>query len=281
LGSYKYIPLEAPMRPFSLNHFTYAITLLVSATALSTGVFGDEPPMPTITVTGTAEVRVVPDEAVFTFSIESREEELDETVKDNDEKIKAVTKFLSDAKVEPKHIRTDIITIRPIFEQTARPGWKGQVQLQANAPDIAIENPDKKKTKIKPIGYSARRQLSVTIKDLQSFETIYRGLIKQGVNDVGGIQFRTTELRKHRDDARLKAIKAAKEKAAAMAKELGATLAAVQTITEHNRTPFSGYAQNMIVSAEQFDGGSSSIAAGEIEVTASVQVVFKLGQTEL
>ena len=209
--------------------------------------------------------------------------DLDASVKDNDEKISAVTQFLLNSKVEQKHIRTDMISIRPIFEQPARSGWKGQ-QMEApqinaaiNLPDLS---PDKLKTKIKPIGYTARRQFSVTISDLKDFESIYRGLLKQGVNDVGGIQFRTTELRKHRDAARLKAINAAKEKATALANELGATLAAVQTITESNHSPFSNYAQNSIMSAES-RGGGSSIAAGEMEVKATVQVVFKLGDTEM
>ena len=54
----------------------------------------DEPTQPMISVTGNAEVRVVPDEAVLTFSIDSRDKDLNAVVKDNDDRIKAVTAFL-------------------------------------------------------------------------------------------------------------------------------------------------------------------------------------------
>ena len=271
------------MRQFNRFQFVKSLTLIFAVLlVLSSIVSADDPPMPTISVSGTAEIRVVPDEAVFTFSIESREKELDAAVNDNDQKIKAVSEFLRKSSVEPKHIRTDMISIRPILEQANRPGWKGQqLSIQSNAAtNFPDGSTDKLKIKIKPIGYTARRQLSVTITDLKTFEAIYRGLLRQGVNDVGGIQFRTTELRKHRDAARLKAINAAKEKATALANELGATLAAVQTITESNRSPFSNYAQNSIMSADS-SGGGSSIAAGEMEIKATVQVVFKLGDTEM
>jgi len=266
--------------PFSI----FAIAIL--SLSFSNADAKDDPPLPTISVNGTAEVRAAPDEAVLTFSVESRETDLDAAVKDNDERIKAVTSFLKESKIEAKHIRTELITIRPIFD-TIPNGWKGQMaQLPAqqafgNAPLARpAPAPDKKK-KIKPIGYTARRSLSITIKDLAAFETIYRGLIGKGVNDVGGIQFRTTELRKHRDEARLKAVKAAREKAEAMAAELGATLSSVQTITESSTPRHSNFFQNSISPVSAFNESHSSIATGVIEIKASVHVVFRLADTEL
>lgn len=263
---------------------SWAMALFVFSNAIFgafSSVNADDSQHPTISVTGTAEVRATPDEAVLTFSIDSREKDLDEAVKDNDERIKAVVKFLKDSKIKPQHIRTEVITIRPIFEPV-QSRWKGQI-AQTNAP-AQLSNaigvtPDKKKD-IKPIGYTARRSLAITIKNLSAFEKIYRGLIGKGVNDVGGIQFRTTELRKYRDEARLKAVKAAREKATAMAAELGATLASVQTITESSPPRFSNFMQNSITPVGEFED-SSSIATGVIEIKASVHVVFRLGDTEL
>jgi len=245
-------------------------------------VCADEPEPPTITVTGKAEVRVVPDEGVLTFSIESREKALDAAVKDNDEKIKSVTEFLLASKIEPKHIRTQVISIRPIFEQADKVQWKGQVAQQMPIPNAApAPRGNDKPDLIKPIGYTARRGLSVTITDLKSFEKIYRGLVERGVNDVGGIQFRTTELRKHRDEARRKAVRAAMEKAAAMAGELGATVAAVQTVTEDTGSRYSNYlSQNVFSSVTPDSESGSSVPAGMIEINASVRIVFRLGDVE-
>ena len=263
------------------HSLSFQFLVLVSLGLLTTNLYAEDDvddAKPSITVTGTAEIRVVPDEAVLTFSVESREEKLDDAVKDNDEKIKAVTDFLSQSKIEPVNIRTQVINIQPIFEQQDDQ-WKGQIAPMPMPPTNSA--PTDKKQKIKPIGYTARRGLSITITDLKSFETIYRGLIERGVNDVGGVEFRTTELRKYRDQARLSAVRAAREKATAMAGELGATLSSVQSIAEE-----SGYGSNNYMSQNTFatavmSDDSGSVAAGMIEINASVRVVFLLGETGL
>ena len=254
----------------------------------------DEPTHPTISVTGNAEVRVVPDEAVLTFSIDSRDKDLNAVVKDNDDRIKAVTAFLKESKIVDEDIRTEVISIQPIFKPAQNSfrkvvptavlpqGFNNASLLPVLPPPVAKPpQPEDKMAKAKPIGYTARRSLSITIKDLKSFENIYRGLIGKGVNNVGGIQFRTTELRKHRDAARLQAVKAAREKAKAMAGELGATLSSVQTIRENHIPSHPQFFQNSISTAQAFNQPNRSIAAGVIEIKASVHVVFRLSNTEL
>lgn len=244
----------------------------------------DGPSPPTISVTGNAEVLAVPDKAVLTFSIGSRDADLSAAVKDNDDRIKAAITFLKESKIEAEDIRTEVITIRPVFEQSQNI-WKGpSAQLpnslgSSNAAPRIATTPRNKMAKV--IGYTARRSLSVTIKDLKSFEDVYGGLIGKGVNDVSGVEFRTTELRKHRDAARLQAVKAAREKAEAMAGELGATLSSVQSITEYSTPPRSTFSQNSLTPVRAFEGSNSSVAAGVIEIKANVHVVFRLGNTEL
>ncbi len=232
-------------------------------------------PMPTITVSGKAEIQVVPDHAVLTFSIDSRAQELDKTVADNDAKIQAVVNFLRESSVEQKHIKTERITIRPLVEQKGQ----GKAQIAQQAFNAApLPNRRRGEEQLVPIGYAASRQLQINIQQLEQFEMIYRGLIERGVNVVDGVKFQTSELRTHKDSARLKAIRAAREKATAMANELGATLAAVQTINENSGGGYR-YAFNNFSESLPAEGGEFS--AGMIEITASVQVVFKLGNTDL
>lgn len=265
--------------------FNCVVFMISVGVASNVFVNADDLQPPTITVTGTAEVRVIPDEAVLTFSIESREKELDAAVKDNNSKIKAVTEFLVSSKVDSKDISLQVISIRPIMDQAEKSAWKGQVAQQqlplpTNVAPPRVPPAGDKKDLIKPVGYTARRGLSVTIADLNSFETIYQGLIERGVNDVGGIQFRTTELRKHRDLARQKAIRAAMEKAAAMAGELGAAVAGVQTVTEEGGSRYPNYLgqnsfSNSITPGDSANGG----LAGVIKINAGVRVVFRLKNT--
>ena len=120
-------------------------------------------------------------------------------------------------------------------------------------------------------------------------------LIKIAINDIPPLTFAGLRytlaviillpgLRKHRDKVRLDAVRAAREKAEAMATELGATLKSVKTINEHRGpAPYVGSMyQNR---TEDVFGGperpAASFSIGQISITASVEVVFILADTEL
>lgn len=253
----------------------YKIFLLVLIPVLimtaNTSHAEDTVPRPTIAVSGSAEVRVVPDHAILTFSISSRAKELAASVADNDTRVSSVLQFLGESKIEEKFIRTELLRIKPIFDDRSKQGWSAPVQTNVALPAPAEPSID-------PIGYTAVRQLSITVNELESFETIYRGLVERGVNEVGGLTFHSSELRKHRDEARLQAVRAAREKATAMAAELGCTLAAVESIRESSGHRYQSALQNSISYAPT---GSGSVAMGMIDIEATVDVVFVLGDVDL
>jgi len=120
------------------------------------------------------------------------------------------------------------------------------------------------------------------------------GLITNGVNNVQGIDFRTTELRKYRDQARALAIRAAREKAEAMVGDLGVKVGKPISITVNDAggwiswggggyrgggfNTFNGF-QNVAQNVSQNAGGGTgadgaTFAAGQISVSASVNVSF-------
>lgn len=255
--------------------------LLASAVILAGATSGicDEP---TITVTGNAEILINPDQVVITASVESRAPTVSAATKDNDTKVHAIVDFLKKSGVDDKHLRTEYISIEPIM-RTAR-GYSKSYSQQANAQ--AANNDDlfggTAEESERPVGYLASRQFAITVADLKTFESIYKGLIEQGINRVRGIEYRTSELRKHRDKARLDAVRAAREKAEAMAGELGVKVAAVKTIRETTNDYYDRMSQNR---SSNFIGESPSsetaFAAGNISIFASVEVVFILGNTEL
>ena len=125
--------------------------------------------------------------------------------------------------------------------------------------------------------------------DISQFEALLTKALEAEVNYVHGIQFRTTELRKHRDEARAMAIRAAREKAVALARELGQGVGAPHSIRENASGWWSGYnawwggrwnapmAQNISQDAGggvSFEGGG--LAVGQITVNARVTVSFFL-----
>src|SRR5262245_30340343 len=177
---------------------------------------------PSISVSGTAEIRVAPDEVNLRLAVESRDVKLDEAVKQNDARTSAVLKFLRESGIEAKDVQTDYVEINPQY------------------------NSDRRVQQIVPEFYLVRRNLGVRLRNPAKFDAVLAGALRSGVNYVLGIDFRTTELRKHRDAARQQAIRAAKEKAVALAAELDAKVGKPLTIQEQTHsgwwgTPYSSY----------------------------------------
>jgi hypothetical protein len=131
-----------------------------------------------------------------------------------------------------------------------------------------------------------RRSIVVTLRDVKRFEELLAAVLESGTNRVDGLEFRTTALRKHRDAARALALKAAREKAEAMAAELGCKVGKPVTISEGaagaGLWAWGGrrgnqMTQNVMGEAPSGGGeGSEGFAPGQISVTASVNVSFEL-----
>lgn len=218
----------------------------------------------TITVRGEAEVKVVPDEASITLGVETLDKELGKAKKDNDDRMKGIFASAKSHGLEDKRIASDRVSIEPRYSRHDNQGVF--------------------------IGYAVRRSIVLTVRDLAKFDAILTGTLEAGANFVHGVQFNTTELRKHRDKARSMAVKAAQEKAAAMAKDLNQKIGKPRTITETGGGWSSGYgwggddrgrfsSQQVSVASQNAGGGESiegATAPGQIAVKASVEVVFDL-----
>ena len=213
-----------------------------------------------ITVTGDAEVRVVPDEVILTLGIETWDKNLNRAKQQNDDRASAVIDAVQRLGIEARHIQTDHISIQPVYDDYNR------VNLD---------------------GYFVRKTIVVTLKDLSKFEDLLTAAIEAGANNVHGVDFRTTELRRHRDKAREMAVQAAQEKAAAMAETLGQHVGKARAINENNSNWWSSYnswwgnrgsmmTQNVIqeVGGPAYTDGT--IAPGQITVRAQVTVSFEL-----
>ncbi|HTI70034.1 MAG TPA: SIMPL domain-containing protein [Candidatus Limnocylindria bacterium] len=248
-------------------------TVLCILFAFSTAALADRPFMPTsnpsrvISVTGTAEVRVKPDIIHINTGIETRDTELDAAKNENDRRMAAVLQFLKNQAIAKNDIQTDRINLMPVYRN----------EYQQNA--------------TKPIYFDVDRRLAVCLHSSTNFDELVTGLVKAGVTHIQDIEFHTTELRKHRDAARQLAIRAAKEKAVALAQELGAKVGPPQSINENTwggSYAYSGMnnrqmmSQNSVAyggnqgSGESAEGPDGSLALGVINIGATVNVTFEL-----
>lgn len=213
-----------------------------------------------ITVTGDAEVRVVPDEVILTFGAETCDKNLGAAKSQNDNCVKKVLALAKKYKIDPKYVQTDHISIEPSYDYQ----WAQR----------------------KFIGYLVRKTIVFTLRDTSKFESLLSSALEAGANYVHGVEFRTTELRKYKNQARALAIKAAREKAIDLAKELGQKVGKPHTIQEEQTDWWSGYwgyygrdkmAQNVVQNVgESPSTTETSIALGQIIVKAKITVTFNL-----
>jgi uncharacterized protein YggE len=241
------------------------VFLFISIVIFSTSVFAvQQSERRLITVTGNAEVRVAPDEVILTLGVETWNKQLSIAKSKNDQATKRIVDAAKKHKIEKKHIQTDYLDIEPRYQDSY----------------------EHKKF----IGYFVRKTVVLTLRDVSKFESVLSDVLEAGANYVHGIKFRTTELRKYRDQARSLAIKAAQEKANDLAKELGQKVGDPYSIQEIQSGWWSGYnswwgsrwsggmAQNTIqnVASPSSSEGDGSIALGLIKVNATVSVSFEL-----
>lgn len=217
----------------------------------------------TITVSGEAEMRVVPDEVLLTLGVETWDPDLDTAKSINDQRVRKVLALIEIYGIPAKYVQTDHVSIEPIYDMTH---YRNVLK-----------------------GYYVRKTIVLTLRDLTKFEDLLAGVIEAGANYVHGIQFRTTDLRQHRDEARALAINAAREKAQAMAGELNQTIGLPQTVHEDHIGWWSWYGsgwwgsrwssavQNVVQEAAgNFILTDEGMAPGQISVTARVTVTFEL-----
>ena len=246
----------------SLNRIAPLLVAVLAVIASPPAAPAQEAAAPrSITVNGESSIYVAPDEVVISVGVETAGAKIDAAKRENDQRSRTLLDAIKALGVEAKHIQTAEVNL--------------EIDYDTNGPARVVK------------GYVARREYTVTVKDPKKTEAIVDACLTSGANLLLGIEYRTTELRKHRDEARRLAVKAAKEKAELLAGELGERVGRARSVSEGSfgyygwqgaRGRGAGYmTQN---SFQVQDGGAGvageTIPIGQIAITAHVSVTFDL-----
>lgn len=224
----------------------------------SPGAAQDPPDEPrTVTVQGEGTVTAAPDQATVRFGIVTEAETAEAARAQNARAAKNALNAVRNLGVAEDQIQMQRLQLQP--------------RREYNRQTRAYEEK----------GYEARRQVVVELDSLEQLPTLVTRVVQQGANRLDGIQYALSDREAVRNEALRAAAQSARAKAQLLAETLGAQLGPVQQINEQSFDfPRPVYrAQREMAKAATADQAApepDAYAAGEIEVSASVQVTFEL-----
>jgi uncharacterized protein YggE len=232
------------------------VTVVVAVPALAQNNI--DPPL--VTVTGQAEVRVAPDEVLFTLAIENVDKDMLAANRKTDDSVKQILAIARKNNVKPEDVQTSHISVQPKY----------------NTDDMPYEERNKVKRVL--VGYEVSKTVAIRLREISRFDELLADVLKAGITRLSNLEFRDSQIRKHRDEARRMAIRAAQEKARLLAGEIGQSIGPAYSITETSGNDYGRAAaqNNYSVEAGANSDTESAIAPGSISVTAQVTVRFRL-----
>lgn len=224
-------------------------SILILATLFMTMSYAQElKQVPMINVSGEGKIKVIPDQASITISIETKGSKADDVKKDNDKKMDAILKFIKKSAIAKEDFQTQRVSLNPNYDY------------------------EKKK-----YNYVATQTVQILLKDLSKYDSLMEGLIDAGVNRVDNVVFKSSNMVQLQSDARKLAMKDAKAKAEDYVSVLNQKVGKAITISDNSQVYYPQpvmYAMKTMANSDS--APRETLAAGEIEITANVTVSFIL-----
>lgn len=211
--------------------------------------------VPVLTVSGSGQARVAPDEATVRLGVTAQAPTARAAQEQVNRVAAAVLAAVRTAGVKPEDIQTTDLTLNPLYSQ-----GRGQ-ELQE--PKIT--------------GYQASNVVAIRLEDLTKVGPVIDLGLGAGANRLEGVFFGLRNDQAARADALTDAVREARSKAEALARALRVRLVEIVEVAEGGvsisppPTPFRGR-----VMAEMAMDASTPVSAGEVGVEASVTVRYRI-----
>lgn len=234
------------------HNMTAALALLLVFGGTSLGQ--DKRPVRSIAVSGTVETKTAPDQIVWSISLSDTHKEMLKAKARNDEKVKSVLALREKLGVGQGDLETGRVNIRREYERDQR-GHRGDFKH-----------------------FVVTRSVTIRQRDLKRFGEFLGTLVASTEMEVS-FRFESSRIHEIRAETRLKALRLAKDKAAAMANVVGAKLGRVLTISEHaqgNHWQSPVTQLSFVQSTPAVDLATKTFVPGAINVKVTVYATFGL-----
>ena len=232
---------DFPMRPF----FVFVFVALNSLPAILMA----QTDTAEIVVTGNGQVRSEPDMAFLSLGVVREALRAKDAMADSSRAVAKVMSTLDVAGIDTRDIQTSSVSLAPLWDRSDR-----------NATPRVV-------------GYIASNTLSVRVRDLDVLGGLLDDVLGSGANQMNGLSFALADRGPVEDRARALAVEDAIAKADVLVKAAGLSLGPIRRISEGgaSRPATAQFRQ------ESF-AADVPIAAGEVNIQASVTIVFGISE---
>lgn len=204
----------------------------------------------TITISGQGKVTGIPDIATIEVGLMTEKTSVASAQKENSEKMNRLIANLKQLGVEDKDIQTSYYNIYPQYD------WPNGKQVLR--------------------GYQVHQGVRIKIRNLSKIGDILAAAGEGGANQVSGLSFNIDDPEKLRQEARIKALENAKEKAEALAKAAGVKLGKIVSFSEYSEAPpvpYKAYAEGLGIGG---GGEVPTIEQGTLDIVVNVTVSYEI-----
>lgn len=223
------------------KYILIAVVLLVSVGMMGMACVGGVGDV-AITVTGTGSVRVQPDFAMINFNVESKHMNMKQAQEQNAQTMNNLVEILAEWGVEKTDITTNFFNVYPDYHY----GMDRQL-----------------------MGYVVNNQLGVKVRDIENVGKVIDAAANLvGTVHVNGVTFGVEDNSAAYNEALVKAIYSAKEKASVLTRVANLSELRIVSIKE-NHSPYFGFERYGLA-----EGAGTSVLNNGVEVSATVEVIF-------
>ena len=212
-------------------------------------------PMPAIAgtrleVSATGEATRVPDLAIISAGVVTRQTTATAAIQENAERMERVLSALKRVGIEERDVQTSSINLNPEY------------RYQDNrSPEL--------------VGYSASNQVSIRFHDIRNTGKILDALVAEGANQINGPTLTIDKPEAALDEARLKALANGRARADVYARALGRRVARIVSISESGGSYPVPPPMPMMMEARA-QAADSKILPGEQKLQVTLSIVFDL-----
>lgn len=231
----------------------YSVFLIALVLSLAGCASLKDESLSTITVSGSAEIKLSADIATFTISAESIQPKTDLARAETSSMINQAVDILSgEYGIDKKDISTNVISVSPYYT------WKDNERVLS--------------------GQRGYQSIDVTLRDLSKYGAIFESLTKIDGISVSTAVLDRSDKNEGIEKVRRLAVENALKKASAYAEAAGVRIDGIVSISDGSNPTSYTYPRMLAASAkaEGFANDSTAYYAEDIKVSDSVTIVYKI-----